>query len=114
MRHHNKTKKLSRVRKTRKALMSSLALSLILKNKIKTTEIKAKALRPFVEKLVTVAKKDTLSSKRDIKAKIGEKAIKKIAEISSKFKDRNGGYTRITKLPSRLSDGAKMAYIEFV
>ncbi len=114
MRHHNKTKKLSRVRKTRKALMSSLALSLILKNKIKTTEIKAKALRPFVEKLVTVAKKETLSSKRDVVSAIGQKGLKKISDISSKFKERNGGYTRITKIPNRMSDGAKMAYIEFV
>lgn len=95
--------------------MSSLALSLILKNKIKTTEVKAKALRPFVEKLITVGKKDTLKSQRDIISKIGEKGAKKItSEIALKFKDRKGGYTRITKIPRRVSDGSFMAYIEFV
>lgn len=115
MRHHDKNRKLGRVKKVRKALLSSLALSLITKNKIKTTEAKAKELRPYVEKLVTTGKKNTLKSHRDIIAKIGEKGAKKIvSDLSIKFKERNGGYTRITKIPRRISDGSAMAYIEFV
>jgi large subunit ribosomal protein L17 len=114
MRHHDKNRKFGRVRKTRKALLSSLAVSLVTKNKIKTTEAKAKELRPFVEKLVTVGKSKTLQSQRDIVSKIGKMASKKVLDLSEKFKERKGGYTRITKIPRRISDGSPMAYIEFV
>ena len=95
--------------------MRSLAESLALKGKIKTTEPKAKELRPFIEKLVTLGKKETPASRRLLNARVGEKAAKKIAtEISKEYKDRNGGYTRITKLIARKSDGSPMAVIEFV
>ena len=95
--------------------MKSLALSLITKGKIKTTEAKAKELRPFVEKMVTVGKKETLAARRDLIAQIGTVGATKIAkDLAPKYKNRAGGYTRITKLPARLSDGALMAVVEFV
>jgi len=117
MRHHNKNKKFGRVRKQRTALMRGLARSLILEESIKTTEAKAKALRPYVEKLVTRGKKDTIFSRRLVSSRLGnskDAASKLFAEISPKYKDRAGGYTRITSLSKRASDGADMALIEFV
>jgi large subunit ribosomal protein L17 len=95
--------------------MKSLAYSLALKGKIKTTEAKAKELRPFMEKLVTLGKKETLSSRRILESRVGPSAAKKIAtEIAVEYKDRQGGYTRITKMVRRDSDGSAMAVIEFV
>jgi large subunit ribosomal protein L17 len=83
--------------------------------KIKTTEAKAKELRPFIEKLVTMGKKGTLASRRTLEARVGEKAAKKIAtDISLQHADRKGGYTRITKMVRRKTDGSPMAIIEFV
>ncbi len=99
----------------RKALMASLAYSLVMKEKIKTTEPKAKALRPFVEKLITFGKKGTLASRRELDTRVGKIASKKIAlTLSPKYKETKGGYTRITKMIRRAADGAPMAYIEFV
>ena len=95
--------------------MKSLALSLILKGKIKTTQAKAKEIRPYVEKMITVGKSQTLSSRRNLVSQIGSMAAEKLSkEISPKYSSRSGGYTRITKLPARLSDGSLMAVIEFV
>ncbi len=116
MRHHNKNKKLGRTRKGRAGLMKTLAHALIVREAINTTETKAKALRPFIEKMVTHAKKNTLASKRLIaKAITDKKALNKITdEISKRFESRAGGYTRIIKLPKRVKDASKMARIEFV
>lgn len=115
MRHHNQNRKFGRVVKVRKALMNSLARSLVLHSKIKTTEPKAKELRPFIEKLITKGKNATLSNRRSIVTKIGKDAtVKLINDVSSEYTGRNGGYTRITKLGRRLADGSKMAIIEFV
>lgn len=115
MRHHNANRKLGRKSGQRRALLSSLAYSLAVKGKIKTTEAKAKELRPYMEKLVTIGKKETLASRRTLESRVGAEAAKKIAkEIAPEYKDRAGGYTRITKLVPRLSDGAPMAVIEFV
>lgn len=115
MRHHNKNRKLGRVTKQRKALLKSLALSLALHGKIKTTEAKAKEVRPFIEKLITRGKTQNITSRRIITARIGVKGSKKIVDdISPQYKERKGGYTRIVKLPRRKSDGSPMAVIEFV
>jgi large subunit ribosomal protein L17 len=115
MRHHNVNRKFGREMNQRKALMRSLAYSLVVKEKIKTTEPKAKELRPFVEKLITFGKKGTLASRRELETRVGKIAGKKIAlTLSPKYKDTKGGYTRITKMIRRASDGAPMAYIEFV
>lgn len=116
MRHHNHNRKFGREQGVRKALLRSLATSLLRDGKIKTTEAKAKELRPFVEKLVTVGKSGTVTSRRLLKARLGGETVLHVltTEISPRYKDRRGGYTRIIKLPRRKSDGSKMAYIEFV
>lgn len=115
MRHHNQNRKLSRVRKVRKALLNSLARSLILHQKIETTEAKAKELKPFIEKLITKGKNGTVANRRFIATKVGVKVAKTLVdEISKKYADRRGGYARIIKMKDRMSDGSKMAIIEFV
>ena len=118
MKHRTSTRKLGRVTKQRTALLRSLAISLVKHGKIKTTEAKAKELRPYIEKLVTRGMNDTVSSRRLASSRLGsggDLAVKKLFEvIAPKYKEREGGYTRITKLPSRLGDGAAMAIIEFV
>ncbi|MDP6387672.1 MAG: 50S ribosomal protein L17 [Candidatus Pacebacteria bacterium] len=116
MRHHNKNRKLGRVKKQRTALLRSLARSLILRNKIKTTEAKAKELRPFVEKLVSKGKVNTLMSRRLVISRLASKVAtaKLFDTLAPKYKERKGGYTRITKLGARKNDSAKEAIIEFV
>ena len=115
MRHHNANRKFGREKNQRVALMKSLAYSLTLKGKIKTTEPKAKELRPYMEKLVTLGKKQTIASRRLLESRVGVQAAKKIAgELSKTYKERAGGYTRITKMVPRLTDGSPMAVIEFV
>ncbi|MBX4189442.1 50S ribosomal protein L17 [Candidatus Parcubacteria bacterium] len=115
MRHHNANRKFGRESTQRKALMKSLAYSLVTKGKIKTTEAKAKELRPLVEKLVTLSKKETPASRRLLEARVGILATKKLtSSLAGTYKARAGGYTRITKLVRRSSDGAPMAVIEFV
>lgn len=95
--------------------MKSLAYSLTLKGSIKTTEAKAKELRPYMEKLVTMGKKDTIATRRVLEARVGVRAAKKIvSELSPSYKERAGGYTRITKMVRRASDGAPQAIIAFV
>lgn len=106
-----------RVRNQRTALMRSLARALVLNGQIETTEAKAKSLRPYVEKLVTKAKEDTLSNRRHILARLGndkETMEKLFTEIAPKYKDQKGGYTRVVKSPRVLEDGRKVAYISFV
>ena len=117
MRHGNNKRKFGRVRKVRVALLNSLALNLIVRGKIKTTEPKAKELRPFIEKLITQAKKGDMATRRLVIAKLSNRRpeVKKLFEvIAPKYKDTKGGYTRVLKLGARKSDGAKMAVIEFV
>jgi len=115
MRHHNTNRKFSRTRKVRKALVNSLARSLVLHQKIETTEPKAKELRPFVEKLITKGKLQTVAARRSINEKIGPKATKILVDtLAKEYADRKGGFTRITKSKRRLSDGSKMAIIEFI
>lgn len=115
MLHSNKKKQLGRGKNQRKALVKTLAVSLIKNEKIVTTETKAKVLQSFVEKLITKGKDGKLSSQRLIAARVGVMTAKKICkEISPKYMDRNGGYTRVIKIKTRLSDGARMAQIDFV
>ena len=117
MRHHNTKRKFGRTKNQRNALLNSLALNLIVREKIKTTEPKAKELRPFIEKLITKAKKNNLATRRLVIKKLSnrDKEVKKLFEIiAPKYKDRKGGYTRVLKLGARKSDGAKMALIEFI
>lgn len=115
MNHHKSIRKFGREKKVRDGLMKSLALGLILENKIKTTDAKARSLRPFVEKLVTQGRLGTVSARRDLISKIGVIGAKKIVtDISPRYTKRAGGYTRITKLPRRISDGSLMSVIEFV
>ena len=117
MRHSNSKRKFGRVKNKRNALVNSLALNLIVRGKIKTTEPKAKELRPFIEKLITSAKKGDLATRRFVIAKLSNRRpeVKKLFEvIAPKYADRKGGYTRVLKLGVRKSDGAKMAQIEFV
>lgn len=116
MRHRSKTVKLKRNASHRKALLSNMACSLIEHGRIKTTFGKAKALRPVAEKLITLAKRDDLHSRRQAISFLGQKDIvqKLFAETAPASKDRQGGYCRITKLGARMSDSAPMAIIEFV
>ena len=96
-------------------MMRSLAFNLISKGKMETTEAKAKELRPFIEKIITLAKKETVASRRLIGARVSPKAVSKVfKDIAPKYKTRAGGYTRIIKTAIRESDGARMAVIEFV
>ena len=115
MRHHNANRKFGRTKDQREALLRSLAYSLTLNGKIKTTEPKAKELRPYIEKLVTLGKKQTLASRRVLESRVGARAAKKIAtELATTYKGRAGGYTRITKMVPRMTDASPMAIIEFV
>ncbi|MEI7765020.1 MAG: 50S ribosomal protein L17 [bacterium] len=117
MRHHNTKRKFGREKNQRNALINSLALNLIVREKIKTTEPKAKELRPFIEKIITRAKKNDLASRRLVISKLSNrsKEVKKVFDkIAPKYQDISGGYTRIIKLGARKSDGAKMAIIEFI
>src|SRR5271157_2363952 len=99
-----------------KALLANLATSLFEHGRIKTTETKARALRPYAEKLITHAKKGTLHNRREVLKKIRDKDVvhNLFAEIGPFFADRNGGYTRIIKVEARKGDNAPMAVIELV
>ena len=121
MRHRRNTVKLGRRADHRDSLLANLACSLIEHNRIKTTVAKAKALRPFVEKLVTKARLNTVHARRLVAGKLGpnslrvEKVVRKLfGDIAPLNATRPGGYTRIIKLGQRQSDAAPMAFIEFV
>jgi large subunit ribosomal protein L17 len=116
MRHRRNTTKLKRTASHRRALLANLACSLIDHGRIRTTLGKAKALRPVAEKLVTLAKRNDLHSRRLAISFLHQKEIVKklFAEVAPAAKDRQGGYCRITKLGPRTSDAAPMAIIEWV
>ena len=99
-----------------KAILANLATALFEHGRIKTTETKARALRPYAEKLITHAKKGTLHNRREVLKKIRDKDVvhSLFAEIAPFFSDRNGGYTRIIKVENRKGDNAPMAVIELV
>jgi large subunit ribosomal protein L17 len=116
MRHKKKGRKLGRKVGNRRALLMNLACQLIVYKKIKTTDPKAKELRSYIEPLITLAKKNSLHSRRLVIKKIPKKNIVRILfeEIAPIFSDRPGGYTRITKLGYRDNDRAPVSIIEFV
>lgn len=116
MRHHNANRKFGRKTNIRLALMRSLAEGLFIHGKIKTTAAKAKELSSFAEKLITKGKDASVASQRSLTSRLGTAARTKtlVTTVSPRYKDRNGGYTRITKLQPRKSDGSPMAIIELV
>jgi large subunit ribosomal protein L17 len=116
MRHKIKGKKLNRTSSHRKAMFANMAVALVMNEQIKTTVAKAKALRPYIEQLVTKARKGTLSARRDIIARIRDKdaAEKIMSVLAERYKARPGGYTRVIKAGFRYGDRAPIAYIEFV
>lgn len=116
MRHRKNKKTLDRGRSARRSLFRSLAEGLVTHGKICTTLAKAKSVRPFVEKLITVGKSNTVANRRTLLRYLqSERAVRKIlSDISPKYAQRNGGYTRIAKLPRRQGDAAPMAVLELV
>ncbi|MBU2578680.1 50S ribosomal protein L17 [Patescibacteria group bacterium] len=115
MRKRKKGREFSIPSDQRKALIKSLSSAFFLKEKIKTTEAKAKEMRSFVEKFITRAKKGDLASRRHLLRFFSKTIVKKLMEkIALDCKERQGGYTRVLKLGPRRSDGAKMAIIELV
>jgi len=116
MKHNIKHRKLNRTSSHRKALLMNLSNALIKHEQITTTLSKAKELRPFIEKVVTLGKKGDLSSRRKTMSILqDEKMTKKIFDtLADRYSDRKGGYTRIIKLGNRFGDNAPTAVIEFV
>ena len=116
MRHQVSGKKLGRNTSQRKALLRSLVTSFVEKERIRTTLAKAKATRPIAEKMITLAKTNSLHTRRQALQYIYKKeAVKKLFEdIGPRFMERPGGYTRIIKLGPRAGDGAEMAILELV
>jgi large subunit ribosomal protein L17 len=116
MRHRASHRKLGRKTEHRISLLRNLAASLISHGRIRTTEAKAKELRPFVEKLVTLGKRDSLHARRHALSILPRREVvtKLFSDVSPRFSERPGGYTRILKLAHRQGDGASMAFIQFV
>ena len=117
MRHHRTRHKLSRESAQRKALLMNLSRDVIDHGRIRTTHAKAKALRPEVEKLITLAKRGDLHARRQAMAALGQDKFvvyKLFEEVAPRYTDRPGGYTRILKLGPRPSDATEMALIELV
>ena len=116
MRHGKKFNHLSRKTAHRKAMLSNMACSLIEHKRIKTTLAKAKALRKFVEPLITKSKTDTTHSRRIVFSHLRQKEVvtELFGDVASKVATRNGGYTRILRIGNRLGDNAQMCFIELV
>jgi large subunit ribosomal protein L17 len=116
VRHHRSGRKLGRDSAHRKALYANLAAALIEHGRIKTTEAKAKEVRPLVEKMVTLGKRGDVGAHRQAVAFLRSKpaAHALFAEVAPRFVDRPGGYTRIVKLGPRQGDAAELVYLEFV
>jgi len=116
MRHRVGGRKLQRTSAHRIALFRNMSAALIKHEQITTTVAKAKELRPYIEKLVTLAKKGGLSNRRLAHARLLDDAqLQKLFDVlAERYKDRNGGYTRVIKMGPRMSDASPMAIIEFV
>ena len=117
MRHRRTRHKLSRDASHRRALLKNLSRDLIEHERIKTSQAKAKAVKPEVEKLVTLAKRDDLHARRQALAALGQDKFivhKLFEEVAPRYAERPGGYTRIVKLGPRRSDATEMVFLEFV
>ncbi|MEK7508355.1 MAG: 50S ribosomal protein L17 [Patescibacteria group bacterium] len=116
MRHRKKKVTLDRATAPRRALLRCLTASVILYEKIQTTEAKARAVRPLVEKMITLGKKPTLTTRRQLLAFFHtENPVKKVIEdLGKRYADRRGGYTRTIKMGERQGDGASIVQIELV
>jgi large subunit ribosomal protein L17 len=116
MRHRYGGRKLQRTSAHRTALFRNMSAALIKHEQITTTTAKAKELRPYVEKLITLAKKGGLSNRRLAHARLQDdtQLVKLFSVLAERYKDRNGGYTRVIKAGIRASDASPMAIIEFV
>lgn len=116
MGHRDKIKKLGRTKSHREAMLSNMAMSLFTHRIIKTTDSKAKALKPLIDRLISTAKKDTLHAKRLVARTIKDKEIHKklFTEIIPQFTDRTSGFSRIIKLGVRRGDGAPISVVELL
>src|SRR6187401_3500758 len=116
MRHQRSGKKLGRDSAHRKALYSNLAGALIEHGRIRTTQAKAKAVKPFAEQMITLGKRGDLHARRLALAELRSQDVVHLlfAEVAPRFAERPGGYTRIVKLGPRLGDAAEMVYLELV
>jgi large subunit ribosomal protein L17 len=117
MKNHKSFRKFGREKNQRHAFVRGLLINLIRHGRIETTLARAKEIRPFVEKLVTLAKEDTVARRRLVASRLinqADETTKLFTEYAPKYKEVPGGYTRILKLPARISDGAEKAVIEFV
>jgi large subunit ribosomal protein L17 len=116
MRHAKKKKKLATSASHRSALLRNLAAQIVQYRRVKTTEAKAKAVKPVIEKLITLGKRGDLHARRQALAILGKRDLvhKVFTEIAPQYEDRNGGYTRILKLGPRAGDAAPMVFIELV
>ena len=117
MAYHKRGKKFGRTSGQRKQMMRSLARSVILHRRVRTTEARAKGVRPYIEKMVTKAAVNDLPTRRLLLSRFNndETAVRELLEdLGPKYKDRNGGYTRITKVETRPGSGRTCAVIEFV
>jgi len=116
MRHRKKGTTLSRKKNSREMMLRNLASSIIIYEKVKTTEAKAKVVRSLVEKYITTAKNNNLAARRKLISILPQKmAVKKAIEVLAKrYQEKKGGYTRIVKIGPRTGDGAKIVQIELV
>jgi len=116
MRHRVKGRKLGRTAEHRRALLRNLATSLFKHEKVVTTEAKAKALRPYAERMITFARRGDLTARRQVERRIRDRTVadRLFHEIGPRFAARPGGYTRIVKLGHRPGDGADLARIELL
>lgn len=115
MRHQKKRNKITKTKDQRKAIYRSMVSSLILKEKIITTDTRAKKIKPFLEKCISKAKENSLANRRLLLQYFTPKVVNKLfKELSPRYKERKGGYSRIIKTDSRKNDSAKMAIIELI
>lgn len=115
MRHLIKSRKFGRTADYRKLFLWNLGNSLLLKGRIKTTEARAKEIKPLIERVISRAKKDTLANRRLLLKNLKPKTVDKVfKELAVRYAERPGGYLRILKLGSRKNDAAEMAIIEFI